>query len=143
MTTTTNKIEHQSNQRIKPVHSIIRLIHFVIDTVFWLTLYLSVAYLLDQYIVRFNSYIVNYTYSIVLALILYLAYYCLLEFYFQRTIGKFLTRTKVVHSNEGEITFSTILKRTMARLIPIDIFYYLFSRKGLHDILSNTRVVKK
>lgn len=142
MNTASNKTENQNDSSESSVHSIIRLVHFVIDTVVWFTLYLTVAYIFDLYFFRFSSYVVNYIYSIALGLILYLAYYAVLEFYFHKTLGKFLTRTKVINRDGGEITFSTIFKRTISRLIPIDIFYYLFSRRGLHDRLSNTGVMK-
>ena len=108
----------------------------------WITLYLLSAYILDRYFFRFSSYLSNYVYSISLGLIVYIAYYSALEFYSHKTVGKLLTRTKVVGSYEGRITFATILVRTISRLIPIDIFYYLFSRRGLHDRLSKTLVVK-
>ena len=140
--TPNNKTENQNDLSGSSAHSIIRLINFVIDTVVWLSLYLLIAYVLDNYVVRFNSYVVNYIYSISLGLILYLAYYALLEFYFHRTLGKFLTRTKVVNIDGSELTFSTIFKRTIARLIPIDIFYYLFSKRGLHDRLSKTLIIR-
>ena len=142
MKATSNKIENQNDLSGSSVHSIIRLINFIIDTVVWLILYFSIAYIFDLYFVRFSSYLVNYVYSISLGLILYLAYYSVLEFYFHKTLGKFLTRTKVVNRDGGEITFLTIFIRTISRLIPIDIFYYLFSKKGLHDRLSSTLVIK-
>ena len=125
------------------MYSIIRLINLIIDTAVCLTLYLSTAYILDLYFFRFiNKYLDNYVYSTALGLILFLAYYTVLEFYFHRTLGKLLTGTKVVDIDGGELRFSTIFKRTLSRLIPIDIFYYLFSKRGLHERLSNTRVVK-
>ena len=142
MKTRNNKIGIQKDVSERSVHSIVRLINFCIDTVVWFTLYFSVAYIFDLYFVRFNSYVVNYVYSISLGLILYLAYYSLLEFYFQRTLGKLVTGTKVVHRNGDKITFPTIFKRTLSRWIPIDIFYYLFSKNGLHDRLSKTLVIK-
>ncbi len=140
--TRSNKPEIQNDLSGNSVHSVIRLIHFIIDTVVWLILFFSIAYIFDRYFVRFNSYLVNYLYSISLGVLLYLAYYSLLEFYFQKTLGKFLTGTSVVHRDGDKITFSTIFKRTISRLIPIDIFYYLFSKKGLHDRLSSTLVIK-
>ena len=137
-----NKLVNEKKFSSSSAHSILRLINFSIDTVVWLTFYFSVAYIFDLYFVRFSSYLVNYIYSISLGLILYLTYYSVLEFYFHRTLGKFLTRTQVVNADGGKITFLTIFKRTISRLIPIDIFYYLFSRIGLHDRLSNTLVIK-
>ena len=121
--------------------SILRLIHFIIDSAVWFAIYLSVAYLLDNYI-RFSSYTVNYIYSISLGLLLFLGYYCLLEFYFQRTLGKLLTGTKVMNEDGSTPSFKAVFIRTISRIIPIDIFYYLFSKTGLHDRLSATLVVK-
>ncbi|MDX8340901.1 RDD family protein [Draconibacterium sp. IB214405] len=123
-------------------HSIIRLLNFIIDTVIWLCLYFSAAYIFDLYFVRFSSYVINYLYSIALGLLIYLAYYAVLEFYFRKTLGKFLTGTQVVRGDGGRITFSTIVIRTLSRLIPIDILTYLFAKNGLHDRLSNTQVIK-
>lgn len=135
-------LQNENDLSESSVHSIIRLINYIIDTVVWLILYFSIAYIFDLYFVRFSSYLVNYVYSISLGLILYLAYYSVLEFYFHGTLGKLLTRTKVVNRDGDEITFLTIFKRTVSRLIPIDIFYYLFSKRGLHDRLSNTLIIK-
>lgn len=137
---TTNSKSENKNQT--SVHSIFRLLHFIIDSMAWLTLYLLIGYLLDQYLVRFNSYYANYIYSITLAFLVYLLYYCLLEYYFQKTLGKLVTRTQVVSLNHDYIPFWVILKRNLFRCIPIDIFFYLFSRNGLHDRLSNTQVVR-
>lgn len=137
-----NKIANKKDFSGSSAHSILRLINFTLDTFVWLTLYFSVALIFDLYFVRFSSYLVNYIYSIFLGLILYLTYYSILEFYFHRTLGKFLTRTRVVNADGSEINFLSIFKRTISRLIPIDIFYYLFSKIGLHDRLSNTLVIK-
>lgn len=142
MTANKKTTEFQNKMSIKLAHPFIRLINVLIDTIVWLTLYILVAYVLDEYVLRFSSYMVNYIYSISLALILYLGYYVGMEYYFQKTIGKFVTGTKVVNHNGKALTLSTIFKRTVSRLIPIDVFFYLFSKQGLHDKLSNTLVIK-
>ncbi len=142
MTTISSNTRDRNHQPGKPVHSGIRLINFIIDSLVWITLYFAIAYVFDLYFLRFNSYFVNYIYSISLGLLVYWAYYCVLEFYFQKTLGKLLSRTKVLSTNEGELSFRSVLIRTISRLIPIDFLYYFFSRRGLHDRLSNTLVVK-
>lgn len=123
-------------------HPIFRLLNFVIDSSLCFTLYLSTAYLLDLYVFRFNSYLMNYIYSMSLGMIIFLAYYSFLEYYFHKTLGKLLTGTKVVHIYEGKLSFLTILKRSLSRLIPIDFLFYLLSKRGLHDKLSKTSVIK-
>jgi uncharacterized RDD family membrane protein YckC len=37
----------------------------------------------------------------------------------------------------------TIIKRTLCRFIPFEIFTFLGSKRGWHDVFSNTYVVKK
>ncbi len=87
--------------------------------------------------------------AMLLTVAFFFAYYILLEYYFQKTVGKFLTGTRVVYDARlpdstdapGRPPLGAVVKRTFARLIPIDPFTCLFSRKGLHDRLSKTRVV--
>ncbi len=70
-------------------------------------------------------------------------YYWILEGLFGRTIGKFLTRTKVVAADGSRANASAILGRTLIRLIPFELFSFLgTSDSGWHDRWSKTAVVK-
>jgi len=69
-------------------------------------------------------------------------YYIFLETVFQKTVGKLITKTKVVKSNGEKPGTILIIARTFSRFIPFDGLTFLFQRKGLHDILSGTRVIK-
>jgi uncharacterized RDD family membrane protein YckC len=71
-------------------------------------------------------------------------YYGLLEHYWGRTLGKFLTRTIVISADGERPTISQIVARTLSRFIPFEPLSYLFGGSypiGLHDSLSKTRVV--
>ncbi len=70
-------------------------------------------------------------------------YYLLTEFYFQRTLGKILTKTKVVTQTGDKPNFTQILWRTLSRSIPFEYFSYLVTINGIHDRLSGTRVIKE
>lgn len=72
-------------------------------------------------------------------------YYSLQEYLFNSSIGKMIFKLKIVSAKTNrKPTFSQILIRSISRLIPIDIFFYLFKRPiGLHDIISKTVVIKK
>jgi uncharacterized RDD family membrane protein YckC len=71
------------------------------------------------------------------------AYYVLLELVFRRTLGKALVRTVVVTDTGGMPGFRQVLVRTVARLIPLDLFWAVFGRvTALHDDMSNTIVVR-
>lgn len=70
-------------------------------------------------------------------------YYWILEGLFGRTIGKFLTGTKVVAADGSRAAASAILGRTLIRLIPFEIFSFCStSDSGWHDRWSKTAVVK-
>ncbi|TDO78124.1 putative RDD family membrane protein YckC [Flavobacterium chryseum] len=75
---------------------------------------------------------------------LFISYYILLEGFFGRSIGKFITGTILVDENGQKPSFGTIFKRTLCRLIPFDAFSFLGSDgRGWHDTLSDTYVVNK
>ena len=69
-------------------------------------------------------------------------YFILTETIWGKTIGKFITKTKVVMLDGSKPKFWNIVLRTIARLIPFETFSFLFSRptRGWHDIISGTIV---
>lgn len=71
----------------------------------------------------------------------YWGYYIVTEYFFQKTLGKLLTRTKVVTIINGNPSLKHIIIRTISRSIPFEYFSYLVTVTGIHDILSKTRVV--
>jgi uncharacterized RDD family membrane protein YckC len=59
-----------------------------------------------------------------------------------KSIGKFITKTRVVSENGEKPAFLNIVGRSFARLIPFEAFSFLgTSRVGFHDSLSKTRVI--
>lgn len=72
----------------------------------------------------------------------FFAYYILMEVIFQKTLGKFVTKTKVVTVNGQKPPERTIVLRTLCRLIPFDHISFLFTKNGFHDNLSKTKVIK-
>jgi uncharacterized RDD family membrane protein YckC len=66
------------------------------------------------------------------------------EIYNGQTLGKYITKTKVVYKDGSKPSFLNLFMRSILRLIPIDALSYLFgSEQGFHDKLSSTRLVKK
>jgi uncharacterized RDD family membrane protein YckC len=73
--------------------------------------------------------------------IIVLGYYFVMESVFARTIGKFITYSKVTALNGRRANPLRILVRTLLRvLFPIDIFVLIFTEKTLHDWGSGTLV---
>lgn len=130
------KIEEQEQFEAKKVSSWIRFLNFIIDIIVW---FVIVAILTSQlnakdavqmlfgYLIFFASYIV---------------YYAFMETKYQKTIGKFITKTKVVNKNGAKPKGEDILRRTFCRLIPFDRISFLFTPNGFHDRLSDTTIIK-
>ncbi|MEO1031336.1 MAG: RDD family protein [Bacteroidota bacterium] len=85
----------------------------------------------------------EYAFRYLLLFIGVIIVYFLLERLFLRSPAKFITNTQVI-VKKGNHKTSSIVKRTLTRLIPvIDLFSFAFSEKGdgLHDEWSDTLVV--
>jgi uncharacterized RDD family membrane protein YckC len=83
-----------------------------------------------------NSYLVG--------ILVIFMYYVPMEALFGFTLGKLITRTRVVMADGSPPTFGAVLIRTLCRLIPFEPFSFLGggeSPVGWHDSLSKTRVV--
>ncbi|MDL2303160.1 RDD family protein [Dysgonomonas sp. OttesenSCG-928-D17] len=119
------------------VGSGIRLVNFLIDSLIWLVIAFILTFPLNAneggqmfigYIVLFGTFIL---------------YYVFFETKYQKTPGKMLTKTKVVSTEGEKPTSADIFVRTLLRLItPFDVVSFLFSKNGLHDRLSRTKVIK-
>ncbi|HMF42775.1 MAG TPA: RDD family protein [Polyangia bacterium] len=80
--------------------------------------------------------------GVLFALLFFVGYYVILEAAFGWTIGKLITGTRVVDDDGNKPAVLRVLGRTLARLIPFEVFSFLFANAGWHDSLSGTRVVK-
>lgn len=80
--------------------------------------------------------------SFVLFIFIYLMYFIILESISQKTIGKILTKSKVVNIYGGKPSLNEIILRSFSRLIPADNLSFLIKNSGFHDKISKTLVVK-
>jgi uncharacterized RDD family membrane protein YckC len=113
----------------------IRLYNFLIDSILFYIIILVISILLKEYVERQN---LKY-----LMILFYYLYYFILELTIGQTIGKIITKTRVVTvDNNEKPSFTKKFVRTISRLIPIDLISYLFSSNGIHDSLSKTKLKK-
>jgi len=119
-----------------------RLINLLMD---WAGIYLfSLA----------SGYILGYTglyYSLglegmnetLLGAIFSVLYYIIMESIWSKTLGKFVTKTRVVMNDGSKPEFIDILKRSFTRIVPFEAFTFLGENRpiGLHDRWSKTIVV--
>lgn len=77
-----------------------------------------------------------------LGILIMLSYYFIMEALTGRTMGKLVTRTRVVMEDGSKLTAKAAMQRTLSRIIPFEAFSFFGGGPGLHDRLANTRVVK-
>ena len=70
-------------------------------------------------------------------------YYIVLEYFWGKTLGKFLTKTRVVNEAGKQPSFWNIVGRSLCRFIPFEPFSFFGGGKpiGWHDSISKTYVV--
>lgn len=71
-------------------------------------------------------------------------YYIIFEYFWGKTPGKFLTKTRVVNAAGKQPGFWNIVGRSLCRFIPFEPFSFLSGARplGWHDSISKTYVVE-
>ena len=130
--------EKQQKEKVDSnvVGSGIRFLNFIIDFIIWLIIAGILTFPLSAN--DGNQMLLGY----VIMFATFIGYYAIMEIKFQKTIGKFITKTRVVKMNGDKPENSDIISRTFCRLIPFDRISFLFTKNGIHDFLSKTKVVK-
>lgn len=129
--------------KYNPVKKLKRAINFSVDGIviqfinYWTASYYSVLTFENSSVIKSSE----WTNRILLILIIAI-YYFTFEYLFGRTLGKIITKTKVISfTTNSKPTFMDISLRTAVSLfVPIDLLLFLFGY-NLHDKLSETEVV--
>jgi uncharacterized RDD family membrane protein YckC len=137
----TDKIEEQKEFDSKKVSSLTRFIHFIVDTIAFMILAMIFAFVSGLFIKPTDQGLMIII-SYLMFAIGFFVYYVFMETRFQKTIGKFITKTKVVNKNGTSPDVGDIVRRTFCRLIPFDRISFLFTANGFHDRLSDTTIIK-
>ncbi|SHI62650.1 RDD family protein [Flavobacterium terrae] len=118
--------------------SSLRFANFLIDTVFF-GIISQIFFIIIGSIINIEE---SLFFSYVLLILLYVSYYTFFESNWQKTIGKFITKTKVVNFDGETPSLTEIIFRSFCRLIPFDRISFLFTKNGFHDSISKTKVIK-
>ncbi len=122
------------------VNAGIRFVHFLVDSsIIFLLYFVVLAFLPERWFQDSGAGNFNQSMSFIT---LYVLYYGGMEVIFKKTAGKFLTGTKVVTSDGSDPGIIHIISRTFSRLIPFDQLSFLFTRNGIHDLVSRTIVIR-
>ncbi len=122
-----------------------RILNFIVDCLVILLISYIISKVNDWYAEQFKIQNVPFKYQFQFGYLFFTVlffYYTLFELIFGRTIGKFLSFSKVVNSQNKKPNFFQIIIRSIVRLTIIDMFFIPFLDKTLHDYLSKTNVVE-
>jgi uncharacterized RDD family membrane protein YckC len=135
-------IEKQTQDKFDEsiVSSTLRFVHFIVDFIsFFIIYFILTSFVMLVFNIDSNKSILPFWFLMIIS---FLLNYAFMEHKFQKTVGKFITRTKVVNLNGEKPTLNDIMVRTFCRLIPFDRLSFFFAKNGFHDGISNTRVIK-
>ena len=118
-----------------------RVINFLTDTTFIIIITVIIFGLVALIL---NTVTITDRPTLILILtIVYFTYYISFELKIGQTPGKIITYTCVVKKDNTKIKFLDAFLRTLVRIFGLDVHSYLFGTElGMHDILTNTRVIK-
>ncbi|MFT4523168.1 MAG: putative RDD family membrane protein YckC [Bacteroidia bacterium] len=117
-----------------------RITNGVIDLVAIGLIFLSIKFGYLKYTEQ-NIELVDSLYMFPYLYAVYVAYYLFFEMVLGKTPGKFITGTAVVNRSGHVAHLANLLVRTLVRFIPIFWISLFWSKQGLHDGISSTRVV--
>jgi uncharacterized RDD family membrane protein YckC len=126
----------------------VRLINYLIDMLAVIILELVIGVVILK-LYGNNSGIYSYMHIdqvglLVFVFLLNMIYYTLFESITGKTIGKYLTKSKVINLNGEQPGMASVLLRSLCRFVPFDQFSFLSSdHTGWHDTLSKTIVIKE
>jgi uncharacterized RDD family membrane protein YckC len=113
----------------------LRFINFLIDSIAFFVLLVIFLWVFKKVIDRDNAKWVS--------LVCYFLYYFMFEYFLGQTIGKIVTKSRVISlTNKRNYFFIQIFSRTLMRFIIFDLFSFLFTYRGLHDWISKTELIK-
>lgn len=125
------------------VSSFTRFLNFIIDSICLSIVYVVLIFIFGLFLtVSIENEVLLSVFAILIFIASDVLYYSVLEIKFQKTVGKFITKTKVVKITGEKPDNSEIIARSFYRLVPFDRISFLFFRNGIHDYLSKTKVVK-
>lgn len=128
-----------------------RFLHYIVDLIIQYIIALLIGLFLGllSSLLAFDAPL-NYVSSmgkieeILLGYVIMLLYYSTTEYFFSRSIAKFMTNTIVVYENGEKPDLGTVLKRSLCRMIPFNHFSFLGGiARGWHDSIPDTYVVKE
>ncbi len=125
-----------------------RFLNHIIDIIVFYILSVLVILLISSFVgtdwIMNEDNVFNKLNQYFILISIYTIYYSTMEYKFGKTIGKFITKTKVVTENSLPPTYNTCFFRSIVRIIPFEPISILFDQtQAWHDRWTKTYVVKE
>lgn len=134
---------NQELVNVIPASKWLRFFNFTIDYVAFLGLGLILGIMVAIFWGEEGVRVLESLPDIAIGVPVILVYYIFFESLTGRTLGKFITGTKVVNENGLKASFGQILGRSFSRLIPFEAFSFFGEEgRGWHDSIPKTYVIK-
>jgi uncharacterized RDD family membrane protein YckC len=145
------KMEQNEQMKVESVGAGKRLVNLLLDTLFYeMIMYVIIGplqrFLFGEFINEQLEY--GCLLSLTISFTILFLYYFISETFFQKTLGKLITKTKVINDDGTKASYSAIAKRTLIRFLPFDSISFYTGKdeenKGTwwHDRWSRTRVTR-
>jgi len=124
-----------------------RFLNHIIDIVVFYIISILVILMISSFVgtdwIIKEGDVVNKLNQYFILISIYTIYYSVMEYKFGKTIGKFITKTKVVTEHSLPPTYNTCFLRSIVRIIPFEPISILFDQtQAWHDRWTKTYVVK-
>ncbi len=123
-----------------PASTVRRFGNYLIDSIL-LWIVISIVCRMESNMWYYKGYLIDIT-RIWVTFLSFFAYYTIMEAVFGKTIGKLITRTRVVTESGNKPGFGICLLRTICRFIPFEPFS-VFTGIGWHDSIARTVVIEE
>jgi uncharacterized RDD family membrane protein YckC len=139
--------EQEALEHLQPPAAV-RFVHLLADSMAVLVCYYVFAFAAYYLMIQTDYWFKLFTYAYFMQItivVFYVLYMVLMEgFAGGQTLGKLITRYRVVRNDGTPPSLKQILLRTLIRFVPFEcLSVFLFDRKGMwHDRWSRTFVVK-
>ena len=126
---------------LEPAGSSKRLINYFIDMLAMIPLFVVVSIVLVFFGYESSEDGLAYQLCTYISMTIY---YYFMEKNFGKTVGKYITHTKVISSDGSELTSRQVFIRSISRLVPLEAFSFFGNNPvGWHDKWAKTMVINE
>ena len=122
-----------------------RFINYIVDSFVIYFIYIVGFWIISWFFLDNKNDDVFWVFAVIITLMIPL-YYIICEAVWWKTLGKLITRTKVLDETWWKASLGKIIWRTVCRIIPFERFSYLFNSERpiwWHDSISGTITVSE